>query len=128
MTTITLEIEVPRRVDSWADAEEASAAVTRALNRYLVSNSKTGGEIYQQAIQPNAQLVAIMSVASTRLIRDSDIVELKRYFPQERWDRLIPMRALLNAFRAMPAAARVALHATLCGRDYDPKGPEFEER
>lgn len=81
MSTIKLEIEVPRRVDSWADTQEACDAVMRALNRYLVSNSKTGGEIYQHAIQPNAQLVAIMAISSTLLIRDSDIVELQEVLP-----------------------------------------------
>ncbi len=127
MTTITLEIEVPRRVDSYADAEQASAAVVRALNRYLISNSKTGGEIYEHAIQPNAQLVAVMALSSSRLLRDSDIAELKKYFPQGRWDKIIPMRALLNAFKSMPAAAREVLHEEICGsRGYDPNGKKFE--
>lgn len=123
---ITLEVDVPRRVDSYADAEEATQAVARALNRYLVSNSKTGGEIYQHAVQANAQLVVIVSRASTRLIRDSDMAELGQYFPQRDWDRVIPMRVLLNAFQRMPAAAREVLHAALCGPgDYDPIGTKF---
>lgn len=127
MTTITLEIEVPRRVDSYADAQEASDAVVEALNRYLISNSKTGGEIYGHAIQPNAQLVAVFPLSSSRLIRDSDIAELKTYFPQAPWDKWIPMRALLNAFKSMPAAAREVLHEAICGsRHYDPNGKKFE--
>jgi len=124
---ITLEVEVPRRVDSYADAEQAMHAVAKALNRYLINNSKTGGEIYQHAVQPNAQLVAIMPKVASCLISDSNIAELKKYFPQENWDRVIPMRALLNAFHGMPDEAREALHAQICGtRGYDPNGPKYE--
>lgn len=125
--TITLELELPRRVDSYADAEEASSIVMKALNRYLISNSKTGGEIYQHAVQPNAQLVAIMRKASTRLIHDSEIRELQQYLPQEDWDHVVPLRSLLNAIRRMPDDAREALHAAMCGRDYDPNGPKYSQ-
>lgn len=126
MTTITLQVEVPRRVESWADAQDASDAVVAALNRYLMTHSQTGGEIHHHAVQPNAQLVAIMPQNSTRLILDAEMEELKKYLPQQEWDRHIPMRVLLNAFRHMPTAAREAVHAEMCGLDYDPGGPKFE--
>lgn len=87
-------VDVPRRIRCQADASEATATFVGALNEYLTTHVVEDGVRY-------GRVKVVPEIGYVNEVTSFHFEQLRQLFPDEDWDRVIPMQAVINRVRAM---------------------------